>query len=105
MGKEWFEKMLLEKSCFTGEMWHYSPAEAQFAKVDDLPPPALRGAGVVDAGGVQLGGAEGAGVGSARTQGHQQVPGGTKVPGELQMHRVGGGAVRRAAHVNLRGRE
>lgn len=77
------------------------PAEAQLPKVDDLPPPALRGAGEVDAGGMELGGAEGGGLGRPSTQWHQQVPRGSKVPGKLQPHGVGGGALGRAAHINL----
>ena len=78
-----------------------SPAEPQLSKVDDLPPPALGGAGVVHAGRVELCGAEGGGLGPARAQRDQEVPGGPEVSRELQPHRVGGGAVRRAAHVDL----
>lgn len=78
-----------------------SPAESQFAKVNDLPPPTLSRAREVDAGGVELRGAQGRRLRCPSAQGDQQVPGGAEVPGELEAHRVGGGALGCAAHVDL----
>lgn len=46
----------------------HSPAQSQFAKVDNLSSPALGGAGIVDAGGVELSGTERAESGSSGTQ-------------------------------------
>lgn len=70
--------------------------------MNDLPSPALGSACVVSAARVMLSGAEGAEVAAAAVaQGEQQVPGGPQVSRELQLHRVGRGAVSGAANVDL----
>lgn len=115
--KPWYQRNLIElqssktrwsvnplPACFVmpPNVLQDSPAEPQFAKVDDLPPPTLSRAGEVDAGGVELRGAEGRRLRCSSAQGDQQVPGGAKVSGELETHRVGGGALGCAAHIDLR---
>lgn len=77
------------------------PTEAKLAKMNDFPPPALGCTREIDAGRVQLCGAQWGRLGCTGTQGHQQVPSGTEVPWELETHRVGRGALSCAADINL----
>lgn len=70
--------------------------------MNNFPPPALSGAGEIDAGRVELCGAQGRRLGRAGTQGYQKVPRRTKVPRELETYWVGGGALSGAAHINLK---
>lgn len=72
--KPWYQRNLIElqssktrrsvnplPACFItpSKVLQDSPAEPQFAKVNDLPPPALSGAREVDAGWMELRGAQG----------------------------------------------
>lgn len=77
------------------------PTEAKLAKVNDLPPPALSCTREIDAGRVELCGAQWGGLGPTGTQGYQKVPRGTKVPWELKTHWVGWGTLSCAAHIYL----
>lgn len=75
----------------------------QFSEVNDLPSPALGGARIVSATWVVLGGAQGAEAAAAAVaQGEQQMPGRPQISWELQLHRVGGGAISGAANIDLR---
>lgn len=79
-----------EKPTFPVCLGMNSPTKTELAKVDDFPPPALSGSGEIDAGWVQLCGAQSGRLWRTSTQGDQEVPGGPKVPGELQTDRIVG---------------
>lgn len=114
--KPWYQRNLIElkssktrgsinllPACFLtpSNVLQDSPAEPQFAKVNDLPPPTLSRAREVDAGWVELRRAQGRRLRGSSAQGDQQVPGGTEVSGELETYRVGRGALGCAAHIDL----
>lgn len=86
-------------------IFQYLPTEPQFAKVNNLPPPALSCTREIDAGRVEFRGAQGRRLWRTSTQWDQQVPRSTEVSGELKAHRVGGGALSCAAHINLKTRK